>query len=116
MTEKVTVPHLGESITEATIGSWLKAVGDVVEEDEAVAELETDKVAVEVNAPVAGTLKSILVKEGETVEIGAVIGEIEPGDGKPAAKPAVRSGAIEVCDTHCRTIPSGRTALAGDIE
>ncbi len=87
MTEKVTVPNLGESITEATIGNWFKGAGDQVALDEPIAELETDKVAMEVNAPVAGTLKVLLAKEGETVEVGAVIAEIEPGEAKPEAAP-----------------------------
>lgn len=87
MTEKVTVPNLGESITEATIGNWFKEAGDQVALDEPIAELETDKVAMEVNAPVAGTLKVLLAKEGETVEVGAVIAEIEPGEAKPEAAP-----------------------------
>ena len=87
MTEKVTVPNLGESITEATIGNWFKGAGDQVALDEPIAELETDKVAMEVNAPVAGTLKVLLAKEGETVEVGAVIAEIEPGEAKPEATP-----------------------------
>ena len=87
MTEKVTVPNLGESITEATIGNWFKGAGDRVALDEPIAELETDKVAMEVNAPVAGTLKVLLAKEGETVEVGAVIAEIEPGEAKPEAAP-----------------------------
>lgn len=87
MTEKVTVPNLGESITEATIGNWFKEAGDQVALDEPIAELETDKVAMEVNAPVAGILKVLLAKEGETVEVGAVIAEIEPGEAKPEAAP-----------------------------
>lgn len=87
MTEKVTVPNLGESITEATIGNWFKEAGDQVALDEPIAELETDKVAMEVNAPVAGILKVLLAKEGETVKVGAVIAEIEPGEAKPEAAP-----------------------------
>ena len=90
MAETVKIPNLGESITEATIGKWFKAEGDFVALDEPIAELETDKVAMEVNAPVAGTLKSLLVAEGDTVQVGAPIAEIEPGEAKPAAatKPA----------------------------
>ena len=79
MPTDVKVPALGESITEATLGSWLKQPGDSVAADEPIASLETDKVAVEVNAPVAGTLAEQLVKEGETVEVGAVIARVSEG-------------------------------------
>jgi 2-oxoglutarate dehydrogenase E2 component (dihydrolipoamide succinyltransferase) len=75
----IVVPALGESVTEATIASWLKSEGETVAEDEALAELETDKVTVEVNAPEAGVLSKISVAEGETVEVGAVIGNVEAG-------------------------------------
>ena len=83
MPTDVKVPALGESITEATLGSWLKQPGDAVAADEPIASLETDKVAVEVNAPAAGTLAEQLVKEGETVAVGAVIARI--GEGGPSA-------------------------------
>ena len=76
MPTDVKVPALGESITEATLGQWLKAPGDPVATDEPIASLETDKVAVEVNAPVAGTLAEQLVKEGDTVEVGAIIARV----------------------------------------
>jgi 2-oxoglutarate dehydrogenase E2 component (dihydrolipoamide succinyltransferase) len=86
MASEVKVPTLGESITEATLGAWLKQPGDAVAADEPIASLETDKVAVEVNAPSAGVLAEQLVKEGDTVEVGAVIARIEAGAGAPAAK------------------------------
>lgn len=79
MVEKVKVPNLGESVTEATIGNWLKAEGDAVALDEPIAELETDKVALEVPAPVAGILKKILAREGDEVKVGSIIAEIEEG-------------------------------------
>jgi 2-oxoglutarate dehydrogenase E2 component (dihydrolipoamide succinyltransferase) len=89
MPTDVTVPALGESITEATLGSWLKQPGDAVAADEPIASLETDKVAVEVNAPVAGTLAEQLVKEGDTVEVGAVIARVSEGAAaSPEAAPA----------------------------
>ncbi|MGD8327113.1 MAG: hypothetical protein PVF65_09370, partial [Sphingomonadales bacterium] len=84
MASEVKVPQLGESITEATVGKWLKSVGDSVAQDEPIAELETDKVAMEVNAPVGGTLSEIVAKEGETVEIGALLAMIDES-GKAAA-------------------------------
>jgi len=76
MSHKIIVPTLGESITEATVAKWLKAQGDKVMSDEPIVELETDKVNVEVPAPSNGTLESISVKEGETVNVGALLGTI----------------------------------------
>jgi 2-oxoglutarate dehydrogenase E2 component (dihydrolipoamide succinyltransferase) len=76
MIEKVLVPVLGESITEATVAKWLKKEGDTVEADEAIIELETDKVNLEVPSPIGGILSKINVKDGETVEVGALLGEI----------------------------------------
>ena len=76
MIEKVLVPVLGESITEATVAKWLKKEGDTVETDEAIIELETDKVNLEVPSPIGGILSKINVKDGETVEVGALLGEI----------------------------------------
>ncbi len=85
MATDVTVPTLGESITEATLGQWLKKPGDPVAVDEPIASLETDKVAVEVPSPVAGTMGDQIVKEGDTVEVGALIARIESGAGASAA-------------------------------
>jgi len=76
MSEKITVPSLGESVTEATVSKWLKSQGDKVIADEPVVELETDKVNVEVPAPINGFLGSIAVKEGETVNVGSLLGTI----------------------------------------
>ena len=84
MATEVTVPTLGESITEATLGQWLKKPGDPVAADEPIASLETDKVAVEVPSPVAGTMGEQLVPEGETVAVGALIARIESGSAMPA--------------------------------
>ncbi|HMS19460.1 2-oxoglutarate dehydrogenase complex dihydrolipoyllysine-residue succinyltransferase [uncultured Sphingorhabdus sp.] len=88
MSTEVKVPTLGESITEATLGQWLKKPGEAVAADEPIASLETDKVAVEVPAPAAGVMGQYLVQEGDTVNVGAVIGSIEAGSGAPAAAPA----------------------------
>ena len=87
MSTEVKVPVLGESITEATLGQWLKKPGEAVAADEPIASLETDKVAVDVPSPVAGVLGQQLVKEGDTVNVGAVIAMIEAGSGTPAAAP-----------------------------
>ena len=76
MAEKITVPTLGESVTEATVSRWLKSQGDKVVADEPVVELETDKVNVEVPAPSNGILSNIAVKEGETVNVGSLLGTI----------------------------------------
>ena len=73
MTVEVRIPEVGESVTEAIITRWLKAEGDRVEKDEPVAELETDKVDVELPSPASGVLASITAKEGEAVPVGAVI-------------------------------------------
>ena len=94
MATDVKVPTLGESITEATVGQWLKQPGDAVKQDEPIASLETDKVAVEVNAPAAGTLAEQLVKEGDTVNVGAVIARIEAG-GAAAASPPAAAATVE---------------------
>ena len=77
MAEKITVPTLGESITEATVSKWLKTQGEKVSADEPLVELETDKVNVEVPAPISGILGSITVKEGETVNVGSLLGTVE---------------------------------------
>ena len=81
MNEKILVPVLGESITEATIAKWLKNVGDTVEADEAVVELETDKVNLEVPSPISGTVGDIKFKDGDVVKVGTVLGSIQ-GNGK----------------------------------
>ena len=76
MSQKITVPTLGESVTEATVSKWLKSVGEEIDSDEPLVELETDKVNVEVPSPLKGVLEKIAVNEGETVEVGALLGSI----------------------------------------
>ncbi|PCD02534.1 dihydrolipoyllysine-residue succinyltransferase [Sphingomonas spermidinifaciens] len=88
MATEILVPVLGESITEATLGEWLKQPGEAVAADEPVASLETDKVSVEVPAPAAGVMGQHAVKPGDTVNVGAMIGTIEAGDGAAAAPKA----------------------------
>ena len=78
MSKKIIVPTLGESITEATVSRWLKNIGDQIETDEALVELETDKVNVEVASPVTGILSEIKIKKGKTVKIGSELGVVEP--------------------------------------
>jgi 2-oxoglutarate dehydrogenase E2 component (dihydrolipoamide succinyltransferase) len=94
MATDILVPTLGESITEATLGQWLKAPGDVVKADEPIASLETDKVAVEVPSPVAGTLSEHVVSEGDTVAVGALIARIEAGAGAPASAEASQPAVL----------------------
>ena len=76
MSEKILVPVLGESITEATVSKWLKNEGDTVEADEPIVELETDKVNLEVPSPISGTLTKINSKDGSVVEVGALLGSV----------------------------------------
>ncbi len=85
MATEVTVPVLGESITEATLGEWLKQPGDPVAVDEPIASLETDKVSVEVPSPVAGVMGQHAVAVGDTVQVGAMLATIDAGDGAAAA-------------------------------
>src|SRR5580692_7917955 len=103
---EIRVPTLGESVTEATIGKWFKKPGDAVAVDEPLVELETDKVTIEVPAPAAGVLSDIAAKDGETVGVGAILGQIKEGAGAPAkaapppaAKPAAPPAAAKPADT-----------------
>src|SRR5437868_6772281 len=91
---EIRVPTLGESVTEATIGKWFKKPGEAVAVDEPLVELETDKVTIEVPAPAAGVLSDIAAKDGETVAVGALLGQIKEGAGAtPAAKSAAAAAA-----------------------
>ena len=89
----IVVPTLGESVTEATVGKWLKAAGEPVAKDDVLVELETDKVAVEVSAEEAGTLSEIVANEGDTVEIGALLGRLGGANGAAASAPAASTPA-----------------------
>ena len=92
MATEIRVPTLGESVSEATIGTWFKKVGDVVKADEPLVELETDKVTVEVPSPVSGVLTEIVAQNGETVGLGALLGQIAEGAaGSASAEPAKAS-------------------------
>jgi len=116
----VMVPTLGESVSEATVSTWFKAVGDRVSADEMLCELETDKVSVEVPAPAAGTLTEILAAEGETVQAGGKLALMSSGDGAPAktgqpaaqpdsdAPPADPSGMVK----DVEDAPSAKKAMA----
>ena len=86
MSEKIIVPALGESVTEATVSKWLKSVGEEVSSDEPLVELETDKVNVEVPSPSDGILEKISVKEGTTVEVGSLLGSVGASNSKPVVE------------------------------
>jgi 2-oxoglutarate dehydrogenase E2 component (dihydrolipoamide succinyltransferase) len=109
MSTEVIVPTLGESIAEATLGQWLKQPGEAVAADEPIASLETDKVAVEVTAPVAGVMGAHVVSEGATVNVGAVIGSIEGGSGAAAAP------AAPVAAASAPVAPAVAAEDAGDL-
>ncbi|MGY3694516.1 2-oxoglutarate dehydrogenase E2 component (dihydrolipoamide succinyltransferase) [Bradyrhizobium sp. USDA 3240] len=125
MTE-IRVPTLGESVTEATIGRWFKKAGEAVAVDEPLVELETDKVTIEVPAPVAGTLGEIIAKDGETVAVGALLGQINDGAAPaksaaaaapakavaPAPAPAPAPAAPKVPPTDAPLAPSVRKLSA----
>ena len=89
MNEKILVPVLGESITEATVAKWLKKEGENVEADEAIVELETDKVNLEVPSPIDGVLSKINSKDGDTVEVGALLGSVSQNGTEPAEKKVI---------------------------
>ena len=108
MATDVKVPTLGESITEATVGQWLKAPGDTVALDEPIVSLETDKVSVEVPSPVAGTLGEQLFAEGDTVEVGAIVARINEG----AAAASAPAPATEPVTNPAG--PAETPALRGD--
>jgi 2-oxoglutarate dehydrogenase E2 component (dihydrolipoamide succinyltransferase) len=95
MSENILVPVLGESITEATVAKWLKKEGDNVEADEAIVELETDKVNLEVPSPINGILYKINTKDGETVEVGALLGSISQNGGNHVDKEQIKKNVPE---------------------
>src|SRR5690606_9300090 len=105
MTIEIRVPTLGESVTEATVGQWFKKPGDAVNVDEPLVELETDKVTVEVPAPVSGVLAEIKVEQGETVAVGAVLGALREGAGKAAPPPKAEAKAQTPAAAASATAP-----------
>src|SRR5258708_26894435 len=110
---EIRVPTLGESVTEATIGKWFKKPGDAVVVDEPLVELETDKVTIEVPAPAAGVLADVAVKDGETVAVGALLGQIKEGAGAPAAaKPAAAAAPAAKAPEPDKSAPAA--APSGD--
>ena len=112
MTINIIVPTLGESVSEATVAKWLKAAGDPVKRDEALLELETDKVTLEVYASVAGKLAEIRAPSGTTVEVGAVLGVIAEGPGAAAPAPVASSAAAASSTSAASPAPAPAAAPA----
>jgi 2-oxoglutarate dehydrogenase E2 component (dihydrolipoamide succinyltransferase) len=110
MSTDVQVPALGESITEGTLAQWLKKPGEAVKADEPIASLETDKVTVEVPSPTAGVLTEQLVKEGDTVAVGALIARIDEGASASASAPAEAAASASTNPAGAGETP----ALRGD--
>jgi len=111
---EIKVPTLGESVTEATVSRWLKKAGEAVAMDEALVELETDKVTLEVNATTAGTLAEITVQEGATVNVGALLGTIADGAAPAKAAPTpVAPTPAPVKEVAAVTAPVGNLANSG---
>ena len=113
MAFEITVPSLGESVTEATVARWHKAAGDQVQRDEPLVELETDKVTLEVNAKEAGTLREILVQEGTSVAVGEILGIV--GDGVAASGSAEEIQANQHHSPAVRRLLAEHNLDAGDI-
>ncbi|MBT5809334.1 MAG: 2-oxoglutarate dehydrogenase complex dihydrolipoyllysine-residue succinyltransferase [Rhodospirillaceae bacterium] len=110
MSTEITVPALGESVTEATVAQWYKQIGDTVAADEPLVELETDKVTVEVPAPTAGVLTEILVADGTNVEVGAILGAIAEGAAAaPAEAPSPKPAAAEPAAPAAPATPAAPT-------
>ena len=115
---EIRVPTLGESVTEATIGKWFKKAGEAVAVDEPLVELETDKVTIEVPAPAAGVLGDIEAKDGDTVAVGALLGQIKEGPGAvPAGRPDQKTEKAKAIDAgpeepKLRTEPAPKPAAA----
>jgi 2-oxoglutarate dehydrogenase E2 component (dihydrolipoamide succinyltransferase) len=122
MSTEIRVPTLGESVTEATIGQWFKKVGETVNADEPIVELETDKVTIEVPAPAAGVLEAISANPGDTVDVGALLGAIGGGNGaakpadapKPEAKTETSAEAAKPAATAGQQVASAQPAPTGE--
>ena len=113
MATEIRVPTLGESVSEATVGTWFKKVGDAIKADEPILELETDKVTIEVPAPASGTLSEIVAQAGETVGLGALLGQIAEGAAAaaPAAAPAAAAPA-KVAEPAAAAAPAAAAPAA----
>jgi 2-oxoglutarate dehydrogenase E2 component (dihydrolipoamide succinyltransferase) len=116
MATEIRVPTLGESITEATVGKWFKKAGESVQSDEPLVELETDKVTLEINAPSAGVLSEIAAETGQTVAIGALLGQLSGGATAAVAAqaPAARAAPAPVASTAMPPAPAAAKMAAED--
>lgn len=114
MSIEVKVPTLGESVSEATVGQWLKQPGEAVVLDEPIVSLETDKVAVEVPAPAAGILGDLIVKEGDTVSVGALLALIEAAGTAPAPQPVAAAPAPVAVPAAAPAPAVAKVAVEGD--
>ncbi|MFC5759071.1 MULTISPECIES: 2-oxoglutarate dehydrogenase complex dihydrolipoyllysine-residue succinyltransferase [unclassified Rhizobium] len=110
MATEIRVPTLGESVSEATVGTWFKKVGDAVKADEPILELETDKVTIEVPAPTSGTLSEIVAQAGETVGLGALLGQIAAGAAAAAAPAAAAPAAAPAAPAPTPAAPAAAAA------
>ena len=108
----IRVPALGESISEATVGKWFKKAGESVRADEPLVELETDKVTLEVNAPGSGLLSEIAAETGQTVAIGALLGQLSDGAAAPAAAPAAKAASAPAAATAMAPAPAAAKIAA----
>lgn len=111
MATEIRVPTLGESVSEATVGTWFKKVGDAVKADEPILELETDKVTIEVPAPASGTISEIVAQAGETVGLGALLGQIAEG-AAAAAAPAAAAPAAAAAPTPTAPVAAAAAPAA----
>ena len=112
MATEIRVPTLGESVSEATVGTWFKKVGDVIKADEPLVELETDKVTIEVPAPSAGTLSEIVAQAGETVGLGALLGQISAGNGAAVAPAQAAAPAAPAAPAPAAAAPVAAAAAS----
>ncbi|WP_438997096.1 2-oxoglutarate dehydrogenase complex dihydrolipoyllysine-residue succinyltransferase [Candidatus Puniceispirillum sp.] len=119
MATDIIVPTLGESVSDATIARWIKKAGDVVAADEPVVELETDKVTLEVPSPVAGKLSELVVAEGDTVEVGALLARVEAGKGASTAASKAEPAKVERAkapDVKAEVAPADEAPTASKAE
>ncbi|HEY0121990.1 MAG TPA: 2-oxoglutarate dehydrogenase complex dihydrolipoyllysine-residue succinyltransferase [Rhizobium sp.] len=112
MATEIRVPTLGESVSEATVGTWFKKVGDAIKVDEPIVELETDKVTIEVPSPIAGTLSEIVAQAGETVGLGALLGQISAGNGAAAAPAQAAAPAAAAAPAPAAAAPVAAPAVS----
>ncbi len=113
MATEIKVPTLGESVTEATVARWLKKVGDAVAVDDALVELETDKVTLEVNASAAGVLVAIDAPEGTNISVGGILGQIDAAGAAPVAKPAAAAPAVAPAPVVAAAAPESALDRSG---